>query len=106
MFVAMLMSASACCRRPNCMRELRFEQENRYDTATVPAVVAASIFGSQGGSLLSLTLLVPVVSLTGEEFAALSALTRLTGLQVCPVPVWAGLSMSHSCKGGTGCWRG
>ena len=70
------------------MRELRIDQENLYDADTVSAVVAASIFASQGGSLLSLSIVVPVVALVRDDFAALAALTRLTRLQVCLTPVW------------------
>lgn len=50
----------------------------------MPAVVAATIFGSQCSSLLSLSIQIPLVSLAGaDEITALAALTRLTHLEVC-----------------------
>ena len=73
-------------RRANCVQQLGIEEEYLYDGDTVPAVVAASIFGSQGGSLLSLSLLVPTVSLDGDGIACLAALTRLTRLEVPSAP--------------------
>ena len=64
------------------MQRLWINEESLYESDTMPAVVAASIFGSQGGSLLSLSVLVPTVSLDGNGIAALAALTRLTHLEV------------------------
>ena len=64
------------------MQKLWIEQEYLYEADNVPAVVAATIFGSQGGSLLSLSITVPSVSLDGDGITALAALTRLTSLEV------------------------
>ena len=64
------------------MQYLGIHEEYFYETATVPAVVAATMFGSQCGSLLSLSIMVPTVGLEGDGITALAALTRLTYLDV------------------------
>jgi len=43
------------------VQKLRITEERLYEADTMPAVVAASIFGSQGASLLSLSIMVPTV---------------------------------------------
>jgi len=45
--------------RANCVRELWIEDGFLHGDATVPALVAAAILGSQAASLLSLTIQVP-----------------------------------------------
>ena len=59
---------------------------------TLPAVATATIMGSQCSSLISLSIMAPVVGLEGEGIAALVALTRLTQLEVRSVLLAHGLS--------------
>ena len=68
------------CRRPNCVRQLTIDDSSQNNT--LPAVAAATIVGSQCSSLVSLSIVAPVMGLEGEGIASLVALTRLTHLEV------------------------
>ena len=62
------------------MRRLWIEDLSTLNT--LPAVVMATIIGSQVSSLVSLSIQAPVVGLDGDGIAALVALTQLTYLEV------------------------
>ena len=66
------------------MRQMSIDDSNNSSLLglTMPAVVTATVFGSQRDSLRALGLSIQVLGLEGAEFAALVALRRLRCLQV------------------------
>ena len=54
---------------------------------TMPAAVTTMIVGSQCDSLTRLSISASDVGLAGQDIAALTALTRLTCLEVCKGPL-------------------
>ena len=67
-------------RRANCIHELAIN-DSHFDNV-LPAVVTATIFGSQCSSLTALYLVPAVVGLAGAEIAAVAALTQLRFFKV------------------------
>jgi len=73
-------TADVLCRRANCIQQLRIEDS--ILVGTMPAVIAATILGSQCSSLEVLHIKPESVGMAGTGIAALAALTRLRCLEV------------------------
>ncbi len=83
--LAVLIRENSACvrRRPNCVGTLCiFEDHSSGDKVQLPAAVTGAVFCSQSSSLVKLKFLAVDAGMIADQFAALTALTRLTYLEV------------------------